>query len=94
MEPTVSVVQVVLSLLLVIGLIGMSAVALRYISSRQNLFHFASAPGQQIKVLERQMLDARTRLVVAKWKEREYLILLHAGGAQMLDVEEDRPDDA
>lgn len=92
MEPTVSMVQVILSLLLVIGMIGLSAFALKYITTRQSWFSTALSQGQQLKVSERLMLDARTRLVVARWKERDYLILLHSSGAQVLDVEEDKSD--
>lgn len=92
MEPTVSILQVVLSLLLVIGLIGLSAFALKYLSTKQSWFSQAFSQGQQLKILDRQMLDTRTKLVVVDWKGREYLLLLHAAGAQMLDVEEDRKD--
>jgi flagellar biogenesis protein FliO len=91
-EPAVSIAQVILSLLLVIGLIGASAWTLKYLSTRKGFLN-ALAQGKQLKLVDRIMLDARTRLVVANWKGREYLILLHSGGAQMLDVEEDKSDE-
>lgn len=90
MEQTVSIVQVVLSLLLVIGLIGLSACALRYLTNKNWLR--AMQPNGELKIIDRLMIDARTRLIVAEWRKRDYLILVHPDGAQILDVEEDKPD--
>lgn len=92
MEPTVSIVQVVLSLLLVIGLIGLSAFALKYIHTKTTLLQAGFASKGELKIKEKLVIDVRTRLIVATWKHRDYLILVHPDGANILDVEEDLKD--
>lgn len=78
------------ALILVLGLLGLFAWAVR---------RFGFMPGQpkfgksskELEILESKMIDARNRLVVARWRGSDYLLAFGADGTKKIDVKEARP---
>lgn len=72
------------ALIFVIGLLGLFAWSLR---------RFGFFPGQpkfgkgakDLEIMESRMIDARSKLVVARWRGKDYLIAFSADGAREID---------
>lgn len=74
---TVEPLRVVLSFGLVIGLIGMFALALRYAAKRYPQWVMMKQPGGgRLQIIETKLLDTRRKLVLIKRDDREHLLLL------------------
>lgn len=74
--------RMLVALVLVLGLLGLFAVALRVWGHRLGLVSLAAPRGdkKRIELLEAVMLDARHRLVIVRCDSRDHMIIL--GGAQ------------
>lgn len=72
------------ALVFVLGLLGLLVWAIK---------RFGFMPGQptfgagskELEILESKMIDARNRLVVARWRGTDYLLAFGADGAKKLD---------
>jgi flagellar protein FliO/FliZ len=80
-----SLLRAVLALMLVLGLIGAAAWAVRRFG-RGGLFGARPATARRLGVIETLALDARHRLVLVKRDDRQHLLLL--GPAQCVVVEQ------
>jgi flagellar protein FliO/FliZ len=69
-----------IALALVLALIA----GLAWIGKRQ----FGGSPrgGRRLRVIEATALDGRSRLVLVRRDEREHLILVHSGGASVIET--------
>ncbi len=73
------------ALVFVLGLLGLFAWAIK---------RFGFMPGQpkigtkskELEILESKMIDARNRLVVARWHDTEYLLAFGADGTKKIDA--------
>lgn len=74
------------ALIFVIGLLGLFAWSLR---------RFGFMPGQpkfgkgtkDLQILESRMIDARSKLVVARWRGNDYLLAFGADGVKSIATE-------
>ena len=81
------------ALLFVLGLIALLAWALR---------RFGLAPGhatlkkrdREIEILETRMIDARSRLVTARWRGKDYFLGVSANGITAIDRDGSKENDA
>lgn len=75
------------ALVFVLGLLGLFVWAIK---------RFGFMPGQpkfgtkskELEILESKMIDARNRLVVARWRGADYLLAFGADGAIKIDTKE------
>lgn len=76
------ILRMVFSLVLVLGLLGLMAVALRKWGHRFGLVTMAPAgiTGKRIQLVETAMLDARHRVVIVRCDGTEHAVIL--GGSQ------------
>lgn len=73
------------ALVFVLGLLGLFVWAIK---------RFGFMPGQpkfgtnskELEILESKMIDARNRLVVARWRGADYLLAFGADGAKKIDT--------
>lgn len=78
------------ALIFVLGLLGLFAWSIR---------RFGFMPGQpkfgktakELEILESKMIDARTKLVVARWRGTDYLLAFGADGAKQVAEKEAPP---
>lgn len=78
------------ALIFVIGLLGLFAWSLR---------RFGFMPGQprfgktskELEILESRMIDARSKLVVARWRGKDYLLAFSADGVKSIATEDTPP---
>lgn len=78
------------ALIFVIGLLGLFAWSLR---------RFGVVPGQakfgtgtkELEILENKMIDARNKLVVARWRGTDYLLAFGADGVKEIASEKAPP---
>ncbi|MDX2073553.1 MAG: flagellar biosynthetic protein FliO [Alphaproteobacteria bacterium] len=68
-------IRVLLSFVLVVALIGLSALAMRFVL-RRNPGWALHKGGGRLQIIESKMIDARRRLVLIKRDEQEHLLLL------------------
>lgn len=78
--------RMIMALLVVLGLMGLFAVALRLWGHRLGLVSLAVARGdkKRVQLLEAVMLDARHRLVIVRCDETDHMVIL--GGANPVIV--------
>ncbi len=76
MDTGVSIAQVLLSFLFVIGLIGAMGFALKRYGGRLGLPVTKNADTARLSVVETRMLDARRKLVLVRRDEVEHLLLI------------------
>ena len=81
---TVDPLRILLSFVLVIALIGLSALLMRYVM-RKNPGWMAGQGGGRLQVVESKMIDARRRLVLVKRDEQEHLLLLSPQGELLIE---------
>ncbi len=78
------------ALIFVIGLLGLFAWSLR---------RFGFMPGQpklgraskDLEIIESRMIDARSKLVVARWRGKDYLLAFGADGVKSIASEDTPP---
>ncbi len=63
---------------IVLALIGLMALALRFVSQRKLQFNFKAMPAGRLQVIESRMIDGRRKMVLIKRDNREHLLLLSA----------------
>lgn len=71
--------QAALSLAFVLGLLLVAAAALRRWRGR-----LPGSSGGRLSVIETRALDARNRLVLVRWDDREHLLLIGQSGSRHL----------
>jgi len=79
-----SLLRVLFSFGLVLGLIGMFALALRTLAQK-NPGWAMQKTGGRLQVIETKMLDARRKLVLIKRDEQEHLLLLSPQGELLVE---------
>ena len=90
MEPA-DFVRFILSLVLVVGLIWLSAYIFKRLGLDKKLRNTRGVAGQ-LEVVDTLYLDARRKLVVVKHKTREYVLLLSGDSATCIDTHEAKDD--
>ncbi len=63
---------------IVLALIGLMALALRFITQRKMNFGFKTVQSGRLQVIESRMIDGRRKMVLIKRDNREHLLLLSA----------------
>ncbi|MBN8530614.1 MAG: FliO/MopB family protein [Alphaproteobacteria bacterium] len=86
---TVSLFRVVLSLLFVLGLIGLSALLLRKLAQMQGWGAPRTGQPRRLQVIERLTLNPRQALLLVRRDDKEHLLLI--GGNEGLLVESSIP---
>lgn len=79
------------ALIFVLGLLGLFAWSLR---------RFGFMPGQpkfgrsnkELEILESRMIDARNKLVVARWRGKDYLLAFNADGVTTIADQTSPPE--
>lgn len=77
--------RIIVSFGVVLALIGLTAMALRYLAQK-NPTWLKSVSGARLQVVESRMLDARRRLVLVKRDGQEHLLLLTPNGDLHLET--------
>lgn len=72
----------VLALGFVVGLIMLTGAALRMMQGRQ--LSLGKKPAARLELVEQRVLDARWKLAVVRWDDKEHLLLLGPQGAETL----------
>ncbi len=75
------------ALIFVLGLLGLFAWAVR---------RFGFMPGQpkfgkgskELEILESKMIDAKSRLIIARWRGTDYFLAFGADGVEKIDVKD------
>ena len=83
---TTEIIQALLSLIFVVALIGLVAFLFKRFVVEKNLLNkVADGKEKQLKIVDQLMLDHKRRVVVIKNKDKEYVILLSADSAEVID---------
>lgn len=80
------------ALIFVLGLLGLFAWAVRRFGFMPGQPKFGKA-GKELEILESKMIDARSKLVVARWRGTDYLLAFGADGAKQI-AEKEAPANA
>ncbi len=88
---TIDPTRFILSFVLVLGLIGLMAMALKYVAASGRFSRMPAKAGDgRIDVLETRYIDARRRLVLVRRDNIQHLLLL-ADGREMI-IESNIPE--
>lgn len=75
------------ALVFVLGLLGLLVWAIKRFGFMPGQPKFG-AGSKELEILESKMIDARNRLVVARWRGVDYLLAFGADGAKKIDMKE------
>lgn len=73
------------ALVFVLGLLGLFAWAIKRFGFMPGQPKFGTS-SKELEIIESKMIDARNRLVVARWHGTEYLLAFGADGTRKIDV--------
>lgn len=73
------------ALVFVLGLLGLLVWAFKRFGFMPGQPKFG-AGSKELEILESKMIDARNRLVVARWRGADYLLAFGADGAKKIDT--------
>lgn len=76
------------ALLFVLGLLGLMVWAMKRFGLAPGQPRFPTKGGKQITIVENRMLDGRNRLVIVRWRGREYLLGSGANGISLIGTED------
>ena len=85
----VSPLRVIVAFGFVLALIGLCALALRYVMNKNPGFALGKQNGR-LQIIETKMLDARRKLVLVKRDDQEHLLLLTPQGDVVVEKIEGR----
>lgn len=85
--------RILFSFGVVLALIGLMALALRYIATRKPGWAMQQQ-GARLTIVETRMIDARRKLVLAKRDDVEYLLLIAPESETLLETIHPKKNDA
>jgi len=75
------------ALVFVLGLLGLFVWAIKRFGFMPGQPKFGTS-SKELEILESKMIDARNRLVVARWRGADYLLAFGAEGTKKIDAKE------
>lgn len=86
------ILQALLSLVFVIGLLLLCLWLFKFCEQKGIKCKFAQKlkNGQQINILEKKILDSKNQIILVRYRNKDYLILLTPSGSQIIDYSADK----